>query len=217
MATCTKCGRAITDAETPRWDGNERVCGSCHRALVAQTERVLAAGRPPKRAASAGSNVMGLVGFILSIVSLIFFFGVASPISLIFSLLGLKREPRGLAIAGTVISSIGTAVFIFVVSFYVSALVAFFSFLKAEHHGHANPRKPPALTQPAQRARPPTTGQAEFRLRLRPRRHGGSANRVEKNRGIGRMRKGGLASRFFKVKSLRRPQQAMVNSQRSKI
>ncbi len=51
-------------------------------------------------------NPMGLAGFILSLVGLALC-GLISPIALIFSILGLRKEPKGLAVAGTVISAVG--------------------------------------------------------------------------------------------------------------
>jgi hypothetical protein len=50
---------------------------------------------------------MGLTGFILSLISLIGCVGILSPFSLIFSLIGLQKEPKGFAIAGLVLSIIG--------------------------------------------------------------------------------------------------------------
>lgn len=149
MPSCAKCGREISGGAPARWDGNERVCEECHRALVAQTERVIAAGRPPRRNASSRGNTMGLVGFILSIVSLVFFFGIASPIALVFSLLGLKREPRGIAIAGTVISALGTALFVCLVCFFLINLAAFMRM--ARHGGAVPPKHPPARARPLPR------------------------------------------------------------------
>ncbi|MBX3419533.1 MAG: hypothetical protein KF851_18165 [Pirellulaceae bacterium] len=54
-------------------------------------------------------NRTGLLGFLLSIFS-IFTFGLLSPIALLVCLVGLRKRPRGLATAGTVISLIGTSV-----------------------------------------------------------------------------------------------------------
>jgi hypothetical protein len=51
-------------------------------------------------------NALAISAFVVSIVSLITC-GVLSPIGLIMSVLALRREPRGLAIAGTIISCIG--------------------------------------------------------------------------------------------------------------
>lgn len=54
------------------------------------------------------SNGMGTAGFVISLVGLLLFCGLLSPLGLIFSLIGLGKEPRGLAIAGTVIGLIGS-------------------------------------------------------------------------------------------------------------
>lgn len=166
MGKCIKCGRELAESGTVRWDGNDRVCEGCHSALVAQTERVIAAGRPPRPNASAGGNTMGLVGFILSVVSLVFFFGIASPIALIFSSLGLKREPRGLAIAGTVISCIGTALVIVVAAFFLTALWAFVKV--AVNNGIGQRGIPSTATQPVVPKRR-KTDRVPARIGLRPR------------------------------------------------
>jgi hypothetical protein len=49
---------------------------------------------------------MGVAGFVISLVGILTC-GLLSPIGLIFSLIGLGRQPKGLAIAGTVISGLG--------------------------------------------------------------------------------------------------------------
>jgi len=61
-------------------------------------------------AAPKEGNTLGLVGFILSIVQFVTC-GVLSPISLIVSLIGLRKEPRVFAIIGTVLSVIGVVIF----------------------------------------------------------------------------------------------------------
>jgi hypothetical protein len=53
------------------------------------------------------ANVPGLVGFIFSIVGLVTC-GLLSPIAAVLSGVGMRREPRGLAIAGLVIGIVGT-------------------------------------------------------------------------------------------------------------
>ncbi|MGH7131311.1 MAG: hypothetical protein ACREJO_05135 [Phycisphaerales bacterium] len=56
------------------------------------------------------SNGFGITGFILSLVALlggVCFGTLLSPLSLLLSIIGLRREPRGLAIAGTILSIIG--------------------------------------------------------------------------------------------------------------
>ncbi len=49
------------------------------------------------------SNVIGLVGFIMALVSLVTC-GLLAPISLIVSVIGLFKNPKGFAIAGAIIS-----------------------------------------------------------------------------------------------------------------
>ena len=54
----------------------------------------------------APSNGLGLAGFITSLVSLVLSCGFLSPVSLILSLIGLLKRPRGFAIAGSIISGL---------------------------------------------------------------------------------------------------------------
>lgn len=61
---------------------------------------------PPLR---SQTNGLGIAGFVVSLVGILTC-GLTSPIGLILSLFALKREPRGLAIAGTVIGGLGTLV-----------------------------------------------------------------------------------------------------------
>lgn len=53
------------------------------------------------------TNAMGIAGFVCSLVGLVGI-GSLSPVGLILSLIGLGREPRGLAIAGVILGVLGT-------------------------------------------------------------------------------------------------------------
>jgi hypothetical protein len=59
---------------------------------------------PPSR--EPPSNAIGLAGFVVSLVGIISC-GALSPIGLILSLIGLRKEPKGLAVAGTIIGGVG--------------------------------------------------------------------------------------------------------------
>ncbi len=109
MAVCSRCGADIPVNETSFREGNEIICRACDRLLAERAARVFAAERPANSGVRSSENVLGLIGFVLSIVSLLLFFGAASPVSLCLSLFGLRKQPRGFAIAGTVISALGTA------------------------------------------------------------------------------------------------------------
>ncbi|GAB4521092.1 MAG: hypothetical protein Tsb0013_24510 [Phycisphaerales bacterium] len=63
-------------------------------------------GAYPEPHAAPPSNGLGLAGFILSLVGLLSC-GLLTPLGVLFSLIGLRREPRGFAIAGTVIGLVG--------------------------------------------------------------------------------------------------------------
>lgn len=54
-------------------------------------------------------NMLGLIGFITSIVGLVFTCGIASPLGLLLSLFGLLSRPRGYALAGVVTGLLGSA------------------------------------------------------------------------------------------------------------
>lgn len=70
-----------------------------------------------------GSNVLGIVGFILSF--------CLSPIGLLVSLFALMKPPRGFAIAGVVVGLIGTALW----GLFGFGLVAGWSYIKAAFEG----------------------------------------------------------------------------------
>lgn len=74
-------------------------------------------GQTVVNVAAPQSNGMGTAGFVLALIGLFFSWvplvGQAVwLVGLILSLVGLGREPRGLAIAGTIISLIGLILFI---------------------------------------------------------------------------------------------------------
>lgn len=54
------------------------------------------------------TNGLGLAGFIVSVVGIVASCGLISPIGLVMSLFGLRREPRGFAIAGVVLGVVGS-------------------------------------------------------------------------------------------------------------
>jgi len=68
----------------------------------------------------APANVLGIVGFVLSLVAVITA-GVLSPIALLISGIGLLKPPRAFAVAGVIISCLGTVALIA----WVSLVVAF--------------------------------------------------------------------------------------------
>ncbi|MEM8738780.1 MAG: DUF4190 domain-containing protein [Planctomycetota bacterium] len=53
------------------------------------------------------SNGMGTAGFVLSLVGWVTC-GVLCPVGLVLSIIGVRREPRGLAIAGIIIGALGS-------------------------------------------------------------------------------------------------------------
>jgi hypothetical protein len=63
---------------------------------------------PPIMEQSNASNTLGLAGFIVALVGIVFSAGLLCPVGLILSLLALGRAPRGFAIAGTIIGLLGS-------------------------------------------------------------------------------------------------------------
>jgi hypothetical protein len=55
----------------------------------------------------APSNTMGTAGFVVSLVGLLSC-GILCPVGFVMSLIGLRKQPRGLATAGVVIGALGT-------------------------------------------------------------------------------------------------------------
>ena len=77
--------------------------------------------QPPTPGAPPPSNTMGIVGLVLGCCSFATC-GLLAPLGIVFSGIGMRREPRGLAIAGLIISifslsQIGILVAIMVSSF----------------------------------------------------------------------------------------------------
>ena len=67
------------------------------------------------------SNSMGIAGFVLSIVAIIFSWipvlnWILWLLGLIFSIIGMNRKPKGFAVAGLVISLLGLIVMIFLLA-----------------------------------------------------------------------------------------------------
>jgi len=54
------------------------------------------------------SNTLGLAGFVTSLVGVTFTGGLLCPVGLILSLFALRRQPRGFAVAGTVLGFFGS-------------------------------------------------------------------------------------------------------------
>lgn len=53
-------------------------------------------------------NTLGLAGFIVSLSGFVLTAGILCPLGLIFSLIALRRPPRGFAIAGAVLGLVGS-------------------------------------------------------------------------------------------------------------
>ena len=73
------------------------------------------------------SNGMGIAGFVLSLVTILFSWApgvnwILWLLGLIFSAIGMFRQPKGLAIAGLVISLVGLVIILVVVSVIFTAL-----------------------------------------------------------------------------------------------
>ncbi len=119
--TCSVCGQSNAAIPLLSRDG-QLVCLEClHRQSVASSSRRSRvvpvdhrAIAPPdlrdqqyRQSAGSGTNGFGLAGFIISLVSVLTMFLLA-PVGLILSIIGLRKAPRGLAIAGVIIGGFFT-------------------------------------------------------------------------------------------------------------
>lgn len=71
----------------------------------------------------AQSNTLGLAGFICSLIGFACTGGLLSPIGLILSLIALKDEPKGFAIAGVVLGALGSCGIIITVLFFPFVII----------------------------------------------------------------------------------------------
>lgn len=71
------------------------------------------------------SNSLGFAGFLCSLIGLVCTVGILCPIGFVLSLIGLRKEPRGFAIAGAIIGGIGS------IGLVVMALLGFLATLLA--------------------------------------------------------------------------------------
>ncbi|MGY8767367.1 MAG: hypothetical protein ACKVH8_02890 [Pirellulales bacterium] len=79
------------------------------------------------------SNSLGLVGFFVSLFGLIFTCGLLSPLGLLLSIWAAMYSPKGTAVAGIVIGSIGTLLLAFCVGTFAMAAN------KAHYYSHEVP------------------------------------------------------------------------------
>jgi len=75
----------------------------------------------------APSNGLGMTGFIISLVGAVVTAGLLCPVGLLFSLIGLRQQPRGFAIAGTIIGLVGSIMGVAFILMLVNAINTGFS------------------------------------------------------------------------------------------
>jgi hypothetical protein len=78
---------------------------------------------------AAPSNGLGVAGFVISLIGLVITGGILCPIGLILSFIALFRQPRGFAIAGTILGAIGTIVPVVLFLIFGAAVFSFCSCL----------------------------------------------------------------------------------------
>ena len=129
-SNCPGCGNKITDSN--------RFCMFCGYNLNTidqykqdSNSNVSVGSNQPT--ASKVSNGIGIAGFVVSLISLIMCCGSFSWLSLIFSILGIKKAKKnngvghGLSLAGIIISAIGLLIFLFWFFSIVVALIKLIS------------------------------------------------------------------------------------------
>lgn len=84
---------------------------------------------PPSPYRPPAENSLGTAGFIVSLVGLIVCAGFLCPIGLVLSAIALGKEPRGLAIAGTIIGFIGSLLGVLIVLLALGVIGAGIGFL----------------------------------------------------------------------------------------
>lgn len=82
---------------------------------------------PPTSYEPPPTNGLGVAGFAISLTGLVACGGFLSPIGLVLSLVALAKEPRGFAIAGSIIGLLGTALAITVILAFAGAIGSFSS------------------------------------------------------------------------------------------
>lgn len=150
---CPNCGRAgLVPGGSAGRPGKCPACGATF--MIAAATAVAAAGRPvvaqphvdrsppaapagvlPERAAQGAgnqtivyvnqppSNGLGVAGFVISLIGFLSC-GVISPLGLILSVAGLSKEPRGLAIAGTILGGLGSIWVVVLVVLFLLGIAA---------------------------------------------------------------------------------------------
>ncbi len=101
MATCSRCGNDFATNGPPPPAGVSVVCPRCAATSTTVASTAQFINRPPQ----GGTNTLGIIGFIFSIIG--FFTGIFLIPGLILSLFGLRKKPRGLAIGGMVVGAAG--------------------------------------------------------------------------------------------------------------
>jgi hypothetical protein len=134
---CYKCGKQIEDGS--------RYCNYCgatlaHGGMATQPTPVpqrpvfypplpssqnIIIQQPPPSGNPAPTNAMGLTGFIMSLCAIVFCWTLGVGVllwllGLIFSLVGLQREPKGLARAGVIISIVVAALALVLILIVIS-------------------------------------------------------------------------------------------------
>ena len=89
--------------------------------------------RPQPKPKKKGSNVMGILGFVFSLLAyLLSFIGgqlIFWPLGLVFSIIGLFKAPRTFAITGFILSIIYIIVFLMVIFLFATVAGSFMSIL----------------------------------------------------------------------------------------
>ncbi len=90
------------------------------------------AAAPSPSETRPASNSLGFAGFLCSTIGLVCTIGILCPIGFILSLFGLRKQPRGFAIAGTIIGFIGSAGLLIM---SIAGVLAFAAIASIAQHG----------------------------------------------------------------------------------
>ena len=123
MIYCTKCGKELNDGT--------KFCNDCGQAVNANVQNQQTVQQYPQQIiitqAEQKTNGVGTAGFVLAIIGIFLSWipivgWILWGLGLLLSFIGLFFKPRGLAVAGFIISIIDLIILLVVVGAIVSAI-----------------------------------------------------------------------------------------------
>ncbi len=135
MVTCAGCGKEFTPAGPPPPVGAAVICPRCAASATVQASAPRFGSAAPQ---PARGNTLGIIGLICSVLGLFTIIFLLPGV--ILSLFGLRKEPRGTAIAGAVVGVAGVVLWGLLLAILIPSLaraktLATKAFLMADERG----------------------------------------------------------------------------------